>query len=54
MYFQQETNSVGITEVSVVAMANNMYFIQWIITSYYPNDYKLYRNNFVCIKIACI
>ena len=54
MYFQLKTNSVGITEVSVVPMANNMYFIQWIIKSYYPNGYKLYRNDFVCIKIACI
>ena len=54
MYFQLKTNSVGITEVSVVPMANNMYFIQLIITSYYPNGYKLYRNDFVCIKIACI
>ena len=53
MYCQLKTNSVGITEVSVVPMANNMYFIQWIITSYYPNGYKLYRNNFVCIKTAC-
>ena len=54
MHFQLKTNSVGITEVSVVPMANNMYFIQWIITSYYPNGYKSYRNNSVCIKIACI
>ena len=54
MHFQLKTNSVGITEVSVVPMAKNMYFIQWIITSYYPNGYKLYRNNIVCIKIACV
>ena len=53
MYFELKTKSVGINEVSVVPMANNMYFIQWIITSYYPNGYKSYRNNFVCIKIAC-
>ena len=40
MYFQLKTNSVGITEVSVVPMANNMYFIQWIMTSYYQDiDY---------------
>ena len=32
------------TEVSVVPTAENMYFIQWIITSYYPDGYKLYRN----------
>ena len=43
-----------ITEVSVFPMANNMYFIQWIVTSYYPNGYKSYRNNSMCIKIACI
>ena len=47
MYFQLKTNSVGITEVSFVPMTNDMYFIQWIITSCYPNGYKLYRNNFV-------
>ena len=46
--------SVGITEVSVVWMANDMYFIQWITTSYYQDGYELYRNNFLCIKIACI
>ena len=51
VYFKLKTNSVGITEVSAVPMANNMYFIQWIITSYYQNGYELYRNNFVCIKI---
>ena len=54
VYFQLKTNSVGITEISVGPMANNMYFIQWIITSYYPNGYELYRNNSVCIKISCI
>ena len=53
MYFQLKTNSVGITEVSVVPMANNMYFIQWIMTSYYQHGYKSYRNNSVSIKIAC-
>ena len=42
MYFQLKTNSVGITEVSIVPMTNNMYSIQWIITSYFPNGYKLY------------
>ena len=50
MYFQLKTNSEGITEVSAVLMANIMYFIQWIN----QNGYKLYRNNSVCIKIACI
>ena len=30
-------------KVSVVPMANNMYFIQWIVTSY-QNGYKSYRN----------
>ena len=54
MYFQLKTNWVGFTEVSIVPMADNMYSIQWIITSYYSNGYKLYRNNFVCIKIAFI
>ena len=54
MYFQLKTNSVGITEVSVGPMANNMYFIQWIIISYYRNGYELYRNNSVCIKIVCM
>ena len=54
MYFQLKTNSVGINEVSVVCMANYMCFIQWIITSCYQDDYELYRNNSVCIKIACI
>ena len=53
MYFQLKTNSVGITEVSVALMASNKYFIQWIITSYYQDGYKLYGNNSLCIKIAC-
>ena len=30
-------------KVSVVPMANTMYFIQWIVTSY-QNGYKSYRN----------
>ena len=30
MYVELKTNSVGITEVSVVPMANNMYFIQYL------------------------
>ena len=54
VYFQLKTNSVGITEVSVVPMANNMYFIQWIIASYYQDGYKSYINNSVGIKIAHI
>ena len=54
VHFQLKTNSVGITEVSVVPMANNMYFIQWITISYYPNGYELNRNDSVCIKIAGI
>ena len=53
MYFQLKKNSVGITEVSVVCMANDD-FIQWITTSYYQDGYELYQNNSVCIKIACI
>ena len=44
MYFQLKTNSVGITEVSVLPMAID---IQWIITSYYQKGYELYR------KILC-
>ena len=50
MYFQLKTNSVGMTEVSVVPMTNNMYFIKLIITSYYQDGHKLYRNNSVCMK----
>ena len=30
MYVELKTNSVGITEVSVVPMANNKYFIQYL------------------------
>ena len=48
-----QTNSIGIIKVSVAPMANTMYFIQWIVTSY-QNGYKSYRNNCVCIKIACM
>ena len=39
VYFQLKTNSVGIIEVSVIPMANTMYFIQWIVTLY-QNGYK--------------
>ena len=54
VYFQLKTNSGGITEESVGPMANDMYFIQWIIASYYTNGYEIYRNNSMCTKIACI
>ena len=40
--------------ISVAPMASNMYFIQWIMTSYYQKGYKLYRNYSMWIKIACI
>ena len=40
--------------IPVALMANNMYFIQWIMTSYYQKGYKLYRNYSMWIKIACI
>ena len=32
-------------------MANNMYFIQWIITSYYQDGYRLYRNKLHASKL---
>ena len=48
--FNRKKTSVGITEVSVVCMANDMYFIQWITTSYYQDGYELHRNNSACIK----
>ena len=54
MYFQLKKKSVGITEVSVVCMANNMYLIQWITTSYHQDGYELYRYDYVCIEIACV
>ena len=40
--------------ISVAPVASNMYFIQWIMTSYYQKGYKLYRNYSMWIKTACI
>ena len=45
VYFQLKVNSVGITEVSIVPMADNMYFIQWITTPNYEYGYKFYTSN---------
>ena len=53
LHFQLKTNSFGITEVSVVSMANNMSFIQWIITPYYTNGYKLQIICF-CVHQHCM
>ena len=48
MYFQLKTNSVGITEVSVDPMVNNMYFLQWIIISYNKKIATNYIEIFLC------
>ena len=46
-----QRNSVGIIKVSVVPMANTMYFIQRIVMSY-QNGYKSYKNN--CVHQNCM